>query len=202
MDISFDKYGNLYLDSTKISNDPYFEKPPKYNIHQINVDGKNRPYIESGDFEIVSESKNSIKNLKLVNDNNFKKRVTDSVKDYESYFPEEEEYDYNLPNSEEYTIDEDSINKYGEDNLQFTFISTHISTPIYERKYGDVCALYDTYYYRAKRLQFISKSSVGDSIYRLNLYSNGSLFFRLLGSRNREYRVIIDKEGHMIIDTI
>ncbi len=52
---------------------------------------------------------------------------------------------------------------------------------IQDIKYGDICALYDTYYYKNNNLCFKSLSRNNDSIYEIKIYSDGKIFLNLKG---------------------
>jgi hypothetical protein len=200
-DISFDMYGNLYLTIQDKS-------------YQINVDGKNKPYAEPGEYKILENKKVRLNKIRL-NDrgitlsnkaqHNIEKNNDVVNEDREEFiFPEEQGYtvDNNSDSYGDDLIDEDNIMKYGEMNKHFDFshINDSNNIPINNREDGDISALYDTYLYDKSRLCFKSSSKDNQSIYRIRLHNDGTFVFRPIGQREVVYKLyLLSKSGNLKI---
>lgn len=193
--ISLDVYGNLYFSHNKT------------NItYQLNIDGKNKITLDKDNYKIIEQYtkinkikyldenslKNKMKNNNLEQDGSEGSEGSDEITDH-IYYPEDEGYviDSVLDNQDpdQEVIDEDFINKYGENNLQFTFWQPDDSgINIYCREDEDIMALYDTYIYDINnRLLFKSNSPDNSSIYRLRIFPTGEIFFRPIGYSEQKY---------------
>lgn len=187
--LNFDEFGNLYIENN-------------INIFQINISGKNFPYAELGNFAKLSLSNLPINNITIQEKNNQLKDQVDQEENSSEespeldYFPEESEYFLNSPdctNSEE-SFDDENIKIYGINNKKFKFYSDNQNKIIYKRENGDITALYDTYIYNQEKLKFVSNSAEQDSIYRLNIHTNGYLFFRPIGYPEINYKLFLDSD--------
>jgi hypothetical protein len=178
--ITFDVYGNLYINDT----------------YQLNVDGCNIPYLESGEYNIL-DNKSKVKISKITEERFLlKEKVRDTLK-LDDNSSEEDEIDYYPENNEQYDqsseseeINEDIIKKYGEHNIPFNFGNSAFGDDIIkERNNGDIMALYDTYLYDNNNLVFKSNSNDNSSIYVLKIWTDGSILFRPIGYKEAKYRV-------------
>ena len=214
--VSFDKYGNLYLSSDNVDyqlgvdshNKPILEeglfeiikkedfdfvdlihKPPRPQL-QVNIEkALIEEYGRDPDDEGIDEE------------------IFEEEEEYyvDPYFDENKMendfYDIYENNSEDDAdiIDEDNGKMFGYDNVPYKFYKEEgFSIDVYDRCNGDVCPLYDTYIYDNNKLSFISYSANNSSIYRLKLYSDGVIGFRLIGEEEKNY-VIGVQDGNPII---
>lgn len=179
--LSFDVYGNAYLDLYD-------------STFQINVDRYNNPIAEKGNYGIVS-SLDKINKLMLTNNNKLKNDVNKYIDDEDeneddiNYFPEYDEFIEIKSDDSDGIIYEDNINRYGKYNQRFNFSSSS-SDPlvgVYERENGDITALYDTYYYKNGIMYARSSSKNDESIYTMKIYDNGCVLFRPNGDKETKY---------------
>lgn len=193
-EISFDVYGNVYLSNQHL-------------IYQINVDGKNMPYVEHHDFKFWNAPQINIKSFILLNDetslaakiknehdNNNDEEFMNSDEEI-NWYPEDDNYLNNeeAKNSSDELIDEDNINKYGHENKYFEFYRSNQSIDIHINNYVDeeIMALYDTYIYDDS-LIFKSNSIDSSSIYRMRIYKNGDIYFRPIGYSERKFNLSVN----------
>lgn len=197
MNINFDTFGNLYFG----------------NSHQINIDGKNVPYAEKGEYEITQKIQYKFGSFSLINnENSLSKRVKDEQITFDSdeeNSPDEENYffdDTDHMNNEENensnsgSFDEDNINNYGRHNVKFVFniLNDSIKIDINDRINGDIMALYDTYIYDDKLL-FKSNSSDDSSIGRFRIFTNGTIYFRMIGYPESKYTLQLQNDNLLFI---
>ncbi len=210
MDISFDIYGNLYLHDGNNDNNGN-------NTYQVNITGKNIPYCELGDYNIINKYEHTLGTFSLLDKENslktkVKKKIDEEV-EYNSddeydlegdntidYYPEDSDYVYNddiVDNDD--LIDEYNVTNYGYDNLKFEFWSNSISNPIsiYNRCDGDIMSLYDVYIYENSNLIFKSNSSDNSSIYRFRININGYIYFRPVGYPEELYEIILTEDNKL-----
>lgn len=213
-DLSFDPYGNLYI--------TYSDK-----IFQVLIDGKNYPLCEIGTYNIISKYNTNLRHFKLLDKHNslrskIQKKIdqleNDSENDDEddddensdeeyyksikpNYYPEDEDHidsDDEDNEDDDPIIDEDNLNKYGVDNITFNFYGNQTICDINCREDGDIMALYDVYLYdNNNNLVFKSISSDNSSIYRFRIYSNGDIYFRVIGSMEYKYKLNIENENNL-----
>ena len=197
--INLDVYGNLYFSHNKT------------NItYQLNIDGKNRITLDKGEYKIL-EPYNKIYKTKQLDENSLKKKVKNDLEENSGsesgsgsedsdskYYPEDADFideeiiEENSKEEEKKIIDEDLINKYGENNLQFTFwqpLATDTNNiNIFFREGEEIMALYDTYIYDINnQLLFKSNSPDSSSIYRLRIFPSGEIYFRPIGYSEQRY---------------
>jgi hypothetical protein len=202
--ICFDTYGNLYFDIGHLKNDNlYFNNTNIKPLHQLNIDGRNKPFTYPGEYKIKDKSSTDIRNLKLVN-NNLEKLAKDSVEYYDDDeydldpIPEDKYYiEEEISDNDNEIIDEEILNKYGDLNKPFNFFN---EDPDYvfrvnKREEGEITSLYDTYIYIQDLLGFKSSSPFGESIYILKLNDNNQFIFRPIDGRDTSYKVLLKKDG-------
>lgn len=204
IEICFDIYGNLYFDIGHLKNENiYFNKTDIKPLHQLNIDGKNKPFTFSGDYKIKDDSSADIRKLKLVNDN-LEQLAKNSVEEYD-----QDEYDLNpIPEDKFYIeeekseedeeiIDEEILNKYGELNKPFNFFNEdpNYIFRVNKRIGGEITSLYDTYIYINDLLGFKASSPFCESIYILKLNDRNQFIFRPIDGRDVSYNVLLKKDG-------
>lgn len=197
--VSFDRYGNLYLTFRDIN-------------YQLNVDGKNKLFLLTGDYEISEPDTdliNQVKIKKMTASNGmlFQKKIREELEELDSDGELDDE-DYDLlkedddywedekeilseDEEEDYLINEDLIEKYGEQNQPFVFWSTRSEEEIQinHRRDGDITSLYDSFIYENQQIIFRAQSLNEDSIYRL-IINDGLILFRPIGESDRSYRLV------------
>jgi hypothetical protein len=132
--IMFDLYGNLYFEFKTV-------------VYQVNIDNKNWPILEKGDYTITDVGI-EVQQTKCINES------------------DEEVYgDF---------IDEDVQNEYGIYNKRFIF-SNNSSIPINSRRNGDVAALYNTFIYVGEKLHFKSESSDESTYFSIKVGTDGTV---------------------------
>lgn len=195
--VSFDRYGNLYLTFRDVN-------------YQVNVDGRNKLFLLTGDYEIFepdTELMDQLKIKKMTASNGmlFQKKIREELEELDSdgelddedydllkedddYWEDEKEI---LSEEEDCLINEDLIEKYGEHNQPFVFWSTRSEEEIqiYHRRDGDITSLYDTFIYENQQIIFRARSLNDDSIYRL-IINEGLILFRPIGESDRSYRLV------------
>jgi len=206
--ISFDFYGNMYIEN--ISDN---------KIYQVNIDGRNKPYLERGDYSIIDNLKQvKRKTFKLFDKNVcLKTKLQEKLKEdkfdfdaydpeddeeYVDYYPEDDDHiDDNIDSDSDGIIDEDLINKYGENNLQFSFWGND-DIKIHQRENGDIMSLYDTYIYdQYQNLIFKSCAKNDSSVYRMKIdNSTNSIIFRPIGFQEIIYKLLLDENNELIIN--
>lgn len=219
INICFDLYGNLYLDISNIKNDPYFNDSNDSNdanLFQINIDGKNIPIAERGDYPVISDTNTNLKKFMFGINHTLKDLVKDTLDDddegglieYFNYFPEDEDhYDVeesnnNTENSDDCVIDEDYDRLYGRDNKPFNFTTHNIEDNdmndinINDREDGNITSLYDTYVYN-NGILILKATSQTNSIYRIQIHNDGNFLFRPIGYSSTVYKVFIDKNKNI-----
>lgn len=218
--ISFDTYGNLY-----------FEDKINTKVYQLNVDGKNIPYLDQGQYKVLNKSPININTFVLLDKNTSLKARIKKIQanhnmndddDYNSdddfdlegdgnvidYYPEDNDHYNNLNDDSENDSgmnDEDKIKMYGSQNLQFNFWASSPDSPIEinYREDGDITALYDVYIYdEHNNLIFKSTSKQEDSIYRLRIFYNGDIYFRPIGYTENRYILKIDDSNTFNITNV
>lgn len=209
LQIGFDSYGNVYL---------YFDSLDK--AYQLNVNGKNIPYLEPGQYNIIKRSNKNIGTFTILDsETSLKSKVDkhleeehayDSDDDYDldgdnisDYYPEDSTYLHNddLQHDDE-LIDENMLNAYGDDNLKFNFwsFSKDEQISIYDIENEDIMALYDTYIYDNGQLIFKSNSKNGNSIYRLCIHLDGTILFRPIGYTERIFNILINSDNTITLN--
>jgi hypothetical protein len=178
---SFDLYGNFYL----------HDKNDKINAYQLNISNNNIPYFEYGNYEII-DKKTKINTFKILDENSLKNKVNDdnllNIDDEDNnnydYYPEDENLMDNEDSiiNEQDLLDEENIKNYGINNLKFDFWNNSFNKDImiFDRKNGDIMALYDIYIYENNHLIFKSNASDKSSIYRICIYDS-EIVFRPIG---------------------
>jgi hypothetical protein len=154
--IHVDTHGNLYMEVNE-------------NLMQLNIDSNDKPYFDTGDYQIIS---NEIKTMKgkIVNTNKF---VDDT------YFPED--------NGHDFVNDDKQV-----EETYFLFYDNESHLTINERNNGDIDALYDTFIYDENNLTFRTKLSDETNFYRVIIYTSGKFFFRPIGcSTEKKYTLHI-----------
>ncbi|QKF93740.1 hypothetical protein QKU48_gp0282 [Fadolivirus algeromassiliense] len=216
--LSFDIFGNIYLHDID-----------KNNTYQLNINGKNTPYLEQGNYDIIEKNtrnpnkftlldKNTSLRAKIKkmqkkheltqndeNDNSDDEYDLDGDKNIPDYYPEDNDHINNDLESEDDIYDEDNINKYGTQNIKFNFwnSSTDINIEINNRKDGDISALYDTFIYdEYNNLIFKSTSHDEYSIYRIKIFSNGDIFFRPIGYSEHKYKIEYNVSGDLCLSIV
>lgn len=188
MNISFDYYGNLYLDN-----------------YQVNVDGKNNLILEkAGDIidddylQPVKTGSFAIKEKNILQET-IDKEIEDEENEVEhDFYDEEAVYEVTELDSEG-PIYEDIEKKHGEHNKPFIFDKLHdnMTFSIDNRLYGDVCALYDTFIYQDGIMIFIARSKTNTSIYRLSInLDDGTITMKMIDYANKVYTF---KDDHLIL---
>lgn len=217
-EISFDPFGNLYLDGTKYNLDNYFE--PNINLfYQININNKNEPVGETGNYQEITDYDDKMINMRIIDKNlslkakifkDIEKKIEENndendffdeeeIKGTTNYFPEDEDYviDENLKIKNDKITDEFNIQQYGVHNLKFDFFCiSGENILIKTRENGDVMSLYDTYLYD-NTLIFKTNSKDDSSIYRFRIFKNGDIFFRAIGEIEKKYKIFISSNGNL-----
>jgi len=178
--LSFDLYGNVYIGSD----------------YQLNVTGKNEPYLEKGDYFVIDNINKKIKKNQLIFQTHLlKDKIKEQTDEYNSD-EESDEIDYYPENTQEYIdsdseecIDGDNQSIYGHSNIPFNFWHNFTENIVTEKNDGDVMALYDVYVYDNVQLLFKSVSKDNSSIYIVKIHTDGNLFFRPIGSKETKHRV-------------
>lgn len=218
--LSFDIYGNLYIDVTNNDITTYLidSQNIKYPlVYQISVDNKNNPIADQGDYSIISDIEPKFGQLHIYNDGfSLRKKTLNTLDEEEKenndcendnkYYKEEQEYFENNDSydNEDYIVNEDIYKQYGSDNKPFIFSSLDSTTKItiQDRINGDICSLYDTYIYKDNNLCFKSGSFDNSSLYRIKLHTDGKLYFRQIIEQDTEYKTILLKSGELIFKKI
>jgi hypothetical protein len=204
--ISFDEYGNLYLNDSANQNQAY----------QLNISGKNIPYFDFGYYKIISEYTGKAKTFVALDKDSLKTKIkteierefdnynSDDEYDLENnidYYPEDTDY---LNNEDENENGDENENENGdeneddynenEDNHKFTFWTNIINNQfsIFNRENGDIMALYDVYIYKDDKLMFRSNSIDNSSIYRFKINVNGDIHFRPIGHVEKKFKLELD----------
>jgi len=191
-DITFDLYGNLYITINKL-------------IYQININGKNQPCAESGDYHIIDDTNSNINKFTLLDkDTSLKSNVikNKNMEDYgsdEEYDSDGEPIDKNdYYEEDKYVLDdeptEEDDNKSvdsNDDNQKFLFsyVNPSCQLKINNRYNGDIMSLYDTYLYDDNMLCFKSNAPHNQILYRIKLFSNGNFSLRSIGDQDILYRL-------------
>jgi len=177
INIYFDNYGNLYLNNG-------------IQHYQINVNNKNQIYAELWDTEFEND----------INYNYEELNISELMKNEEpdDYLYEDKDYFEEKIDSDEYIIDEDNINQFGSDNLEFRFMTNSDLHLVRQKAQPDVSALYDTFIYNNSSLLFCSKSSNEQSIFRI-IIRDGIIFFRPIGYSEKQYKIIRKQSGELLL---
>lgn len=213
--ISFDANGNAYLEYNGVT-------------YQVCVDGKNRPFLDKGDYDIIdissikkgklklSEHKYSLKG-KLLKEKEKEKESKieddnsdDDVNDEElnqKYYPEDKEYfeDYSAPKKEpnQDPIDEtdksDDEDDHDTNSEEWKYSITELDIDVSRRKNGDISALYDTIVYNNDIMCFKMSQSSSPAIYRLQIYNSGKCSFRATGDSDNYYNVVLNKDKELVL---
>jgi len=207
--ICLDPYGNLYFVMDHLT-------------FQVNIDGKNKPYSDPGDYTIIEDSHGLTPMLNfnvLDGENSLRAQVLksneivpddDNIDEHDKYYPEDVgciNSDDNALDSDDYIIDEDSQNKYGHQNHKFNIYKSgpDAGVDVQMRMNGDIMALYDTYLYDLNNnLVLKTNSKDNSSIYRFRIFANGDIWFRPIGETETKYvlRYGIDDNGINRLDMI
>jgi len=200
--IKMDKYGNAYLDTSGI-NQTYFTEF-NYKLYQINIDNNNTPYAEPYKLNNSDDNLNNLidDTIKFHDISLLKKHIVDEFeyldKINEGYVEENNEYFIEDENSDEQNqclINEDIVNKYGDDNWEFDFSSsTKLDTSIIKIEDECISSLYDTYIYDNQDLIFCSTSKYSNSIYKITIKDN-KIYLRPVGYTEKAYIIMINKIG-------
>lgn len=161
--ITFDLYGNLYFEFKGL-------------MYQVNIDGKNYPVLEPGDYSVIPDS--------------------DGMSHHSIKMDMQNESDEDLYNV---IINEDLEKEYGVHNKQFSFSSSAV--PVYNRKNGDVSALYNTLIYSDEKLHFKSESIDTSTYFSIKLYLNGDVRCSTAYVTDRVGKLVIQDDVLMIVST-
>jgi len=195
INISFDPYGNLYIEHNE-------------KTYQVNINGSGIPILDQGSYTIISPYTKEFKQIIQVDKSNplqkkIKKKLeqqednenNNSDDEYfldehnEDYCPEDQDHIINQDESDDnISIDENTIEKYGEHNYKFDFWNAD-QGDVYYREDGDITSLYDTYIYNSDRLIFKSHSINDSSIYRFRIYINGDIYYRPIGGIEKKCKI-------------
>lgn len=176
---SFDKFGNLYLDF-----------PLNKQTFQIDLDKNGCPVGYIGEYTIldIEPKQNKLFTFDVVQEDldiKMDKELNEELVDLE-----EDSYiikDLDDESDSSYNYDE----FLGIENKEFIFGSNNgLSFPVLYRDFGDVCALYDTYIYKDSIIEFISKSSVNPSPYRIKIYlGSNCISVHTVGQNELKYKI-------------
>lgn len=188
--VSFDNFGNLYFESSE-------------EVYQININSEGAPTAEPGDYSIKEIDTKEVSNFQPIH-NKLESRAKEELdRDIYFYFKEEKEFyeeeeeDSGESNRSLEFQDDDLLEKFGEDNLEFKFsaINPKYQPPIHSRTNGEVSSLYETFLYSDEKLCFKSCSKDNSALYRINLHLTGSFWIRAFGNRERLYEVVKTESG-------
>lgn len=178
INLSFDYYGNLYVNDT----------------FQLNIENDNKLCLDKGDYHIIeTSSKPKVLNIQQKHSTLLHDKITnENSSEEENYYPENS-YD-EISTDEE--INEDNIKQYGQDNHKFVFKHDFPdNTIVNNRNDGDIMSLYDTYIYNGEQLVVKSCSPDNSSIYVLKIYYNGDVYFRQIGSSEKLYKFHVSDDN-------
>ena len=199
--VTFDLYGNLYITVNENTNENTNEL-----TFQININGKNQPYADLGDYHIIDDQTNiKINKFTLLDkesslkSNVIKNKNIEEVGSDEEYDEEGELIDKNdYYEEDKYVLNDDNddvdnkSNESDEDEnpiFNFSFVNPSCQLKIDNRYNGDITALYDTYLYDNDLLCFKSNAPHNQILYRIKLFSNGNFSLRSIGDRDIFYRL-------------
>ncbi len=199
-DIYFDRYGSLYF---RVND----------KLYQVNIDGRNNPYADRGDYSIIGNIVNDkIKygKFKVEPVNLLQKKVDRELNsDEESDEEDEDEQDQLIieeevnEESDERIIYEELETKYGVHNKPFGFSYVDPSyeerIPVNNRNNGDVDALYDTCIYNNHSPCFQSYSLEEESIYKFRIFDNGEIYFKPMGYKEKKYELTYNSENSELV---
>lgn len=133
---SFDFYGNLYIEDMETK-----------RVYQVDINGRNTPCLEIGNYNIIENDKKvKRKTFKLFDKqmslkNKLKEKLKEETFDFDVYDPEDdEEYSDYYPEDNDHInnesdsdsdsdeiIDEEEVQRYGENNKPYSFWGMNIS---------------------------------------------------------------------------
>jgi hypothetical protein len=215
--ISFDVYGNMYLNGDEFKNSEYFSSNNQDMIYQININGNSTPCVEQGSYDTVENPDKKISSFIMLNKPyTLKTKIRESLKEYEldsdeeydldgdndtDYYPEDNDHKGNedeLNELSDEVIDEENIKCYGNNNKKFIFSKNQhvgdLQIDVDYRKNGEIMALYDVYIYD-NDLIFKSVSPDNSSIFRIRVFTSGDFYVRTIGDQEKKYQLKIDKDG-------
>lgn len=163
--ICFDVNGNLY-----ISDDT--------GIYQVNINCKNQPELEPGDYSIINST--NVSCGRIIDTSAFElNEKADEIEPEDEYFSDDciEDDQLMISTTEQFLPEEKgylfSINDNPLLNEQFCFskVDTNDGIHINNRQYGDTLALYDTYVYNDDNHITVRSKLIGDvPLYVIRVY--------------------------------
>lgn len=206
--ISYDYYGNVYIDASCLKEDTFFLPSVKDYIYQLNIDGYNNLFMEPGTYKIydtdITKKTYELKHIepkpKPESEPKLELEPTLEEEEEPEYFPEEDQYYINKnDDSDNEYIYEDIEKQYGVYNKRFNFSSSITCIPIEMREDGEVSALYDSYIYNNNNVCMVSNSANEDTYYRIKLHMDtGIIQFRPLGGEEKTYKLYIKPTGELL----
>jgi hypothetical protein len=190
LSIHIDTYGNLYFEHN-------------HKLFQLNVDKNNRPYFESGEYNIIEEGKRY---------RNFGKIIKLSKLNDSKYFVEENEYSFIRTNDDIYAGEEyaDDIDRMNNPPFEF-YKSDEYDIEIAEREFGQIDALYDIFIYeenntktnKESKLVFRSELPHEFCTYRVCIASHCKFYFRSHGmTTEHSYEIVIENDNIIVKENI
>lgn len=191
--ISFDNYGNIYLDDILTG-----------KTYQVNIDGRNNLFFEEGSYptqksvaivsKLHSEPDQSLKNIVRTHvPDDMEEAFDEDFLNQEEFYKhlEEEKYCYEDKNSD--SEDELTTNTFDEEEwnskFRFSTINEEYKPTVENRENEDICALYDTFVNHDGQIVFKSSAVNYYSPYRINILTSGKLIFRPVGSAEKHYKL-------------
>lgn len=206
--ICFDTNGNAYLCVVPNDTNQSVQDAAYINnlnsLYQINVNNRDEPYFEKGEFKIINDDKSQQINLLDIiaksdnsNEDDDKSDEEDEIKEVEEdYFPENKKYIIDNKN----VHGDDNSDEYN-DNLEgdeFLFAGND-NINVNEREFGDTKALYDTIVYDQNFTVCFKTCADSYILYRLNIYYDGRIIMRPICGIDKHYRVYLNQQGELYL---
>jgi len=164
--ICFDINGNVYFSD-------------KSGIYQLNIDCKNRPELELGDYSILDSS--TAQCGRIVDTTKFEssKKNTEEIEPEEEYYSDDciEDDQLMISTTEQFLPEEKGYlfsivdNPLLKEQFCFSKVDTGDNIYINNRQFGDTLALYDTYVYNDDNLIVARSKLIGDvPLYVVRIY--------------------------------
>lgn len=177
-EIFFDIYGNLYFKNDKVycleingRSEPTLEETTFSNSSIINIPTKK--------FEIISSS------LKQLVSDEIDNLDEDNEEEEPDYYPE----DSNIITNADENTDDDPYDMNVDETFEFGSKNNNENVAVVSYEDG-IYALYDTYIYHEDALQYKTNYVANvPALYRLRLYTNGTLYIRPIGYPEKSYKI-------------
>ncbi len=189
------------LEIYKIYNNDNFQyeilDKPNFNIGNLNL-LSNSNTLKSKVIREYIKDKSENPDEEYESDEDLDRSTIDEINNKMTYYPEDLEIENESLNEDD--IDSDKFNFYGK--IDTKCLQEVTNNDIYyenDIEQTDIISAYDTFLYKGdeneNELVFVSKNNKLNSGYRIVIYENGTICFKIIGSYKKIFQLVINNNN-------